>query len=229
MNHPITAWLGVIFTLAVLSYLVKDNALYRLAQKAAMGIGVGILVVQTWQQVLDPYWWTPIKTALAGGPASGLFWLLALIPGGLWYCQMSRKWFWVSQPVLGLFIGVAAGITFKTQVLLILPQIGATLRPLNPWALPGGLPWDHFWENGNLWTVLDNAVFLLAFFTALFYFLFTIKADNRVTAGSRRFGRMMIMVALGAMFGNTAMTRMSFLIERMQFLFDFFARLFQAK
>jgi hypothetical protein len=39
-----------------------------------------------------------------------------------------------------------------------------------------------------------------------------------------RWGRLTIMVALGAMFGNTVMTRMSYLIERMQFLYEMWLR-----
>jgi len=35
-----------------------------------------------------------------------------------------------------------------------------------------------------------------------------------------RVGRVMIMVALGAMFGSTVMTRMAYLIERLQFLIE---------
>jgi hypothetical protein len=35
-----------------------------------------------------------------------------------------------------------------------------------------------------------------------------------------RLGRVMLMVCLGAMFGNTVMTRMAYLIERLQFLYE---------
>lgn len=231
MNHPVTTWVGAIITLTVLSYLIKDNLFYRLAQKVAMGTGLGIAVVLTWQQVLAPYWWVPIRDALRGtdqagvalADRSGLLWLLVLIPGALWYAQMSKKWFRLSKPVIGLFLGVAAGLAFKSQILLMLPQLGAALKPLNPWRLPGGLPWDHFWLNRNLWTVINNAVFLLALFTTLLYFCFTIRSDNRLLKAPMKAGRLTIMITLGAMFGNAAMTRMSFLIERIQFLFQFVA------
>ncbi len=218
MNHPLTIWIGVIVTLTVLSYLIKDNVFYRYMQKAAMGTTVGIAIVMTWSQILKPYWWTPISTAFSeNGHWSGILWLLALIPGLLWYCQMSKKWFWLSKPVLALFIGVAAGMAFKSTILLIMPQLGAALRPLNPWTVAGGLTIQSGLE------VLNNAVFMIALFTTLLYFCFTIKTENRLFLAPMTTGRLMIMVALGAMFGNTVMTRMSFLIERMQFLFQFFS------
>lgn len=327
MNNPITVWVGVIITLTVMSYLIKDNVFYRLAQKLAMGVAIGIASVVTWQQVLKPYWWIPIKGALlshlvlvgsaigpitpsttldavglappsltsiemnvdgskhlvdlssatnvsgvlsaindsganvtasinavgtgidiapkegttisnllevnevgegssakglgilssvAKEPWTGTLWILVLIPGLMWYCQMSKKWFYLSRPVIGLFIGVAAGIAFKSQLLIVIPQVSAAIRPMNPWAGPNGFTAASFL------TSLNNLVFTVAFFTTLFYFCFTIKATNRIFQVPMRTGRIAIMVALGAMFGNTVMTRMSFLIERMQFLANFF-------
>ena len=217
MNEPITVWVGVVITLTVLSYLIKDNVFYRLAQKAAMGIGVGIGVVLTWKQVLKPYWWDHVRASFTGQePWTAGLWLLVLIPGLLWYCQMSKKWFWLSTPVVGLFVGVAAGLAFKGQILVMLPQLSATLKPLNPWVLAGGP------TESNVLFCLNNLVFLIAFFTTLFYFCFTIKSDNSAFRVPITTGRLIIMVALGAMFGNTVMTRMSFLIERIQFLFQFF-------
>jgi hypothetical protein len=216
MNHPITIWVGVIITLTVSSYLIKDNIFYRLVQKLALGTSTVILIVVTWQQTLKPYWWTPIRGALSGNePSTGALWLLVLIPGLLWYCQMSKKWFWLSAPIIGLFVGVAAGMAFKSQVNLMIPQLGAALRPLNPWAGAAGF------TRATAIASLNNLVFMLALFTTLFYFCFTIKATNRIFRVPMKTGRLAIMVALGAMFGNTVMTRMSFLIERMQFLADF--------
>jgi hypothetical protein len=214
MNHPLTIWIGAIVTLTVLSYLVKDNLFYRLAQRAAMGAVLGIGVVVTWQQVLYPYWWSHVTGAVTGRepPAAGL-WLLAAVPGSLWYFQMSKRWFWLSRLVVGLFVGVAAGLAFKGQILLILPQIGAALKPLTPWG-PGGL------TAASVGEFLNNLVFMGGFFCTLLYFCFTLKAEHRVFHAPIRAGRIVIMVALGAMFGNTVMTRMAFLIERIQFLYQ---------
>lgn len=212
MNHPLTIWVGALITLTVLSYLVKDNIFYRVAQRAAMGAGVGIGVVITWQQVLYPYWWSHVAGAFKGTePWTAGLWLLVLIPGALWYFQMSKRWFWLSRLVVGLFVGVAAGLAFKGQILLILPQIGAALKPLSPWGEAG-------LTTQSVLQALNNLIFLIAFFTTLLYFCFTLKAENRGFRIPMRTGRIAIMIALGAMFGNTVMTRMAFLIERIQFL-----------
>jgi len=224
VTHPLTLWCGAIVTLAVFSYLAKDNPFYRLVQHAALGVSVGVGVVIAWQQVLRPMWWTPIYNAMTstgdGGNRYGLLWLGALIPGSLWYFQLSKRFFWVSTLVSGLFIGIAAGLAFKGQILLILPQIAGSLKPLNPFAFDGGFTW------GALGVCLSNLIFMVALLTTLLYFFFSVKTDNPLIKRPMRLGRLMIMIALGAMFGNTVLTRMAYLIERLQFLYeDCFTRL----
>jgi len=214
-QNPLTLWVGAIVTLAVFSYLAKDNAVYRLVQQAALGASVGIGVVIAWQQVLYPNWWSQIAEAWAGTkPPIQYLWLLALIPGSLWYFQFSRRWFWLSTLVSALFIGAAAGLAFKDQMLLMMPQISGSLKPLNPFAGPGGFTWSYFG------TCVSNLIFLVALLTTLMYFFFSLRTENRLVRVSMRAGRIMLMIALGAMFGNTVMTRMAYLIERIQFLYE---------
>ena len=214
MTESLALWLGAFVTLAVFSYLAKDNAAYRLVQQAALGVSVGMGLVIAWKQVLAPKWWEPITGAIGGTrPWTDALWLLALVPGSLWYFQLSKRHFWASTLVSGLFLGVAAGLAFKSQILLILPQIGASLKPLNPFAGEGGLTWASALGS------LSNALFLVAMMTTLFYFFFSVRTDRAVFHAPMRMGRMMLMVCLGAMFGNTVMTRMAYLLERLEFLY----------
>lgn len=215
MTHPLSIWIGAIVTLGVFSYLVRDNILYRVVQHAALGVTVAVGLIVAWQQVLAPMWWTPIRQGVDGtGPGTGALWLLALVPGSLWYFQLSKRLFWLSTLVSGLFVGVAAGLAFKGQILLVLPQIGASIKPMNPFAGPDGFTW------GGFLACLNNALFLAGLLTTLLYFFFSVRTDNRLLRGPMRLGRLMIMVALGAMFGNTVLTRMAYLIERLQFLYE---------
>jgi len=315
VSEAITVWIGAFVTLAVLSYLVRENTVYRLVQSAALGCAVAFGLVISWQQVLKPRWADPIidsyratfapsaasgpqqpaASALAPGasaptsatafavtaaaapiagatvptggataattatsaalstrpeePASqaavaaattgsapataatapvaaaaapqakrppwlGMLWILALVPGALWYFQLSKRWFWLSTIISGLFVGVAAGLAFKGQMLLILPQISASIKPLNPWALPGGWNWD------NVLTVFDNLVFLVLLFAALLYFFFSLKASNPLMGRPLRLGRIAIMTCLGSMFGGTVITRLGYLLDRLMMLYN---------
>ena len=215
MNHPLTIWIGAIVSLAVFSYLAKDNPFYRIVQQAALGVMVGVGVVVTWRQVLQPMWLTPIRQSLAGAPGAewGWLWVGAAVPGAMWYFQLSKRYFWVSTLVSAMFIGIAAGLAFKNEILLIMPQIRASLKPVNPFAGPEGFTWAGLGQS------VSNLVFLAALLTTLLYFFFSIRTDNRLLRPPVRVGRLMLMIALGAMFGNTVMTRMAYLIERLNFLF----------
>jgi len=214
MTHPLTIWVGVIATLGVFSYLYKNNTLYRLVQHAALGATIGYTIVLTWTQALWPNWAKPIVQALDGtSDWTGALWLLALAPGCLWYFQLSKKYFWLSTFITSFFVGVAAGYAFKATLILIMPQIGASFKNLDPISIPGGLSWDSFFG------CLSNLVFLVAMFTTLLYFFFSINTSNRVLRVPARVGRISLMVCLGGMFGATVMTRMAYLLERLRFLY----------
>jgi hypothetical protein len=210
----VQTWIAAFVTLTVLSYVFKDNLAYRLVQHAALGITTAFMLVLTCRDVLQPQWMAPIIAAAQGkGPALDLFWLLLLVPGVLWYFQLSRTYYWVSLPVTGLFIGVAAGVAFKVQLQTVMPQIAASIKPLNPWALP---------NPGSLsaWlTVLNNALFIVVLLTALLYFFFSIRTDRPALRGPVRFGRLAIMLTLGAMFACTVMTRTSYLLDRLRLIY----------
>lgn len=207
---------GAFATLTVFSYLARDNKVYRLVQNAALGVAVGIALVLTWQQVLEPRWWARIHDGFTGGatgkvPWTQALWLLALVPGSLWYFQLSKKHFWVSTLVSGLFVGAAAGLAFQGQMLLVLPQVKASLKIVNPWAA-GALTWASFFQS------LNSLIFFVGLFTSLMYFFFSVRTDNVLLRPPMRVGRVTIMIALGAMFGCTVMTRMAYLLDRIQFL-----------
>jgi hypothetical protein len=234
MMESMTIWLGALITLCVFSYAVKDNAAYRLVQNATLGTYMGMFIIIMWDQILYPRWWQPMIHGFRAMAAPGgywadvhwtaAFWLLALIPGSLWYFQMSRRWFWLSTIISGFFVGVAAGLAFKTQILLIMPQISATIAPINPFAGEHAVTLSALWQgDGEAWATvgmcLNNLILVVLLLAALFYFFFSVRTEHRVLAGSVRFGRVAIMVCLGALFGNTVMTRVAFLIERLLFLY----------
>ena len=203
---------GAAIIVVVLAYLFKDNPVYRFTANFVLGASLALVIVVIWQDNLQPKWWAPIETAWhnmgSAGSKLGFLWLLALIPGAMWYFQFSKKYYWVSRIVIGLFIGVMAGITFKTQILLILPQISRSFKPF-----------IVIVNNRFVWTEsLNNIIFVLTLLTTLSFFFFTFRYESSVMRGSTSIGRLMLMVCFGAIFGNTVMTRMAYFLERLYFL-----------
>lgn len=233
--EALTVWLGAIVTLCVFSYAVKDNPVYRTVQNATLGTYMGMATVIMWNQILYPRWWQRIVHGFQalgaddgmahGDHWSAVFWILALIPGSLWYFQLSKKLFWVSTIISGWFVGVAAGLAFKTQILLITSQVAATIKPVNPFAGAEPATLSALWSGdvaawGTVGDCANHVILVILLLAALFYFFFSVRTEHPVLAGTIRFGRVAIMICLGALFGNTVMTRVAYLIERLLFLHD---------
>lgn len=131
-------WVSAFCVLAVYSYLIKDNAVYRLMIQVFIGVNVGYTVVIQWRDILYPRWWLPMldgfDALFFGGKGSpwGSLWALVGAVGLLWYFQLSRKYVWLSRIVIGVMVGIVAGITFKSQLGQNVPQIVDSFRPLAP-------------------------------------------------------------------------------------------------
>ena len=97
-------WLGIFFTLCVLSFLYKDNPFYKLAEHLFVGVSIGYIVAQQYYNVMKP----KLVDALAAG-----HWL-ALIPLALFAMMvvksLSRRFAWVGRYPLAFVVALFAGI-----------------------------------------------------------------------------------------------------------------------
>jgi len=133
-----SAWVGAFLVIAIYTYLWKDNPLYRITMQVFIGVNVGYQVVIQWRDILYPQWWIPMvdgfQALFLGGSGSpwGALWAVAGLLGLFWYFQMSRKLMWLSRIVMGVMIGITAGVTIKSQLGTNLPQLTDSFRPLGP-------------------------------------------------------------------------------------------------
>jgi hypothetical protein len=229
-------WLAALITLGIYSFLYSDNRMYRVLLHTMIGLGVGYSFLITWKQVLEPMWWDPMTSGfwdIFNHHSGGLnaLWILVAFLGLLWYFQFSRKYLWLSRIVIGLFLGVGAGIVFKQQFLLNMPQVTDSFRPLlsgppdvKNFPLPGypnGVPVDIV-GLGHIDPVqsLNNIIYVVTIVAVMVYFFFSFSHDRKAIAGTARLGRWLLMISFGAFFGNTIMTRMGVFLQRLQFLSD---------
>jgi hypothetical protein len=71
------------------------------------------------------------------------------------------------------------------------------------------------------WTdYLNNWIFVFTVIAVMTYFFFSFKQTAKPVQWTATYGRWMLMIAFGAFFGNTVMTRMSYLLDRLMFLID---------
>jgi hypothetical protein len=207
-------WAAAIATLGVYSILYRENPVSRLFEHIFVGLAAGYMLVTTWTQNLQAKWWTPMVTQ------GRWYWVFAPIIGLLFYFIYSRRLSWLARLVMGLFFGVAAGVFFREFFPLYSPQVWASFKPL----VPGTAGYAASRGNALLgwWEVLThNWLFVVVLLTVMSYFFFSVPHEGkggRALGRSAMLGRWFLMIAFGAMFGNTVMARISLFIGRVYFL-----------
>lgn len=205
-------------TLAIFSFLYRENPFYRFFEHSYIGIATAIGVVAgirsfLWPQVFSPllgYNRTPFPDGTFAEPyqEANLLYLIPIGFGLFYYFILSRRLSWLAQIVIGFSLGVSGGLAFKGTAREFLPQLFDSFRPLY---IPGE----------QLWTNIGNVVFIFTLITALSYFFFTFqRRPGGVIERSAAAGRLMMMGCFGAFFGSTIMARMALLVERLEFLIN---------
>ncbi|HEY3283504.1 MAG TPA: hypothetical protein VGN26_14645 [Armatimonadota bacterium] len=204
-------WVAAICTLGIYSLLLGENKVSRFFEHIFLAAGGAYGIVITVKEVLRPMWWDPMVggygTMSSGGFVAGLgpllLGLLALVLGSFWYFTYSRKYNWLSRLVVGLIIGADAGMVFRVQFGLYLPQIAKSFKPL---------------IDKTPLATFNNIIFTITLLSVMLYFFFAFERKSKVVTGGANLGRWLLMLCFGAMFGNTVMARMALFIDRFSFL-----------
>lgn len=179
-----------LFTLAIFSFLYRDNPVYRVAEHVFAGLSAGYFAGLIYQSVLVQQLWQP----LVGGD----YWLiLPGVLGALMFARLASKWSWLSRVALAFVIGANSGILLMQQLHgIVLPQVAETFINLD---------------------TIKGALIVIGVVCTLFYFYFS-KPHTGVLGGVATVGIWFIMISFGSHFGYTVMARVSLLIGRVQFL-----------
>ena len=217
--------IAVLLSLAIFSFLWKDNPLYKFAEHLFVGTMVGYQVVMVFSQIIMRKIVDPITVAFDNSQILTLISLVfATLIGLLFLARFSRKAEWVSRyPIsitVGFWSGYAIVASFKISVLT---QIrGTVVDDLGQPLLNGHLIGDFF-KNPSLKTLdLATAGPLLVFgvIVVLVYFFFSVKHDHPIIKFANKPALFYLMIGFGASFGYTFMGRISLFIGRMNFIFN---------
>lgn len=206
---------GGVSTLAVFSFLYRENRFYRIFEHFYIGIATAYGVMSL---IRDPFWPEVIRPLFGfervvfpdGSVKKAydqreLLLILPIVFGSLYYTILSRRWSWIAQVVIGFSFGVSAGLTFKGLFVELLPQIFDSFRPVY---VPGS--WGE---------TVSNLVFIVILLSSMTYFFFSFKRrPGGLVERTSSLGRWMLMGCFGAFFGSTIMARMALLVERLDFL-----------
>ncbi|MBN1550514.1 hypothetical protein JW979_03545 [bacterium] len=188
--------IAAFFTIAIFSFLIKDNTLYKIAESIVVGIAAGYFTILLLWTSFKPKFWDMIVV-------EGKWWyVIPGILGLLMYFRFNRKLNWLARYPLALYIGIGSGIAIPLMLqTFVIKQFKATM-------LPGNL---HSWEGVN------NTLIVIMVLAGLIYFFFSVPHKG-IVGKTATFGIWVIMIGFGASFGYTVMARVSLLIGRIQFL-----------
>ena len=226
-------WIAAFLTLAIFSYLYKDNPFYKVAEHLFVGISTGY-----WTSM---FFWTQIQPNLFGRlwPASeynsDLLWyklynvlgvfssvfpdgginkghdmeLLYLLPfalGIMMLLSVSAKLSWMARWGIAYTVGMAAGLrAYGFLNSNVLGQIkGSAFQIFN-----SDLPFFALASE----SIFNNFIILIGTITGLMYFYFSREHTGNFGKLSK-LGIYFLMISFGASFGFAVMGRISLLIGR---------------
>ncbi len=227
------AWVAVFLTLAIFSFLYKDNPFYKIAEHIFVGVSAGYwtsmffwtqiqpnLFGRLWPstQYSDGFWYGIynffgiISSSIfpEGGIDKGhdmhLIYLIPFALGIMMLLSLFKKLSWFARWGIAYTVGMAAGLrAYGYLNSNVLGQIRGTIIPLADPDLPmfSLLGASHF----------KNLIILVGTVTGLLYFFFS-KEHKGNFGKVTRVGIYFLMISFGASFGFAVMGRISLLIGR---------------
>jgi len=198
MVETFGTWIQALFTLLLISVIFKDNPAYRFAEHTYVGLYAGYTVALSFFNYIRPN----IQDRLMA--KKEYIFLIPIAMGILMYTRYIKPIAWLSRYPIAFQLGIGTGyVLSKDFKPFFVDQIRATFLPL--------------WGTGDWWETVSNWIFVVGTVSALVYFLFTLQKKG-VQGKVSAVGRIVMMIAFGAAFGNTVMARVSLFLGRMQFL-----------
>ncbi len=233
LADPIGVVIGFVLTLMVLSYIIGDNILFRLAVSIFIGVASGYAAVLIFYNVLWNQVVVPVFQIFSAGKAGDLLpYALRVIPAvilGIWLMTKASprlaRW---GTPVVAFLTGIGAATIIAGAVRgTIFPQVGASINLLNTQTAPS--------EIGKLvgWFI-NGLIVLVGTVTTLIFFQFGFKRQGEGALVQRPVileylataGQGFIVVTLGVLFAGVYIATLSALIDRVSFLWDVITRFF---
>lgn len=200
------AVLGLLFTVALLSYLLGDNPLYRLALHTFIGVAIGYAALVVFYQVLVPRLIAPLTSndptvvVLAGVPLILFIFLIF---------KISPRTATLGNISVAYLIGVGAAVSAGGALTgTLLPQIRGAWVSLLP---------------GSLGVLLSNLIILVGTITTLLYFQYWLR--GRTPAGEPRHvaltriltnvGQGFLTLTLGVIYGGMILAGIAIFSERL--------------
>jgi hypothetical protein len=228
MLTTVSGLIAVLLTLALLSYLIADNPIYRIAVHLFIGLSAGYAVVLAWFTVIQPQLVAPLLASLTPGAGastgvSSLLWpvLPVLVGGLLLVLKTLRVASRAGGLVIALMVGVGAAVAVGGAITgTLLPQTSATFVSL----LPAGSA--AFFEQA-----IEGLFVVVGTLATLGFFYYGARAEAGGPVERPGFirpvaavGQVFIGIAFGVMYAGALAASIAILAERASALWGFVAQ-----
>jgi hypothetical protein len=215
---------AALLTIMVLSYLVGDNPLFKLATHVFIGVAAGYAGSIALHNILKPGLLDPIINAGVDGIVSGEIFRgtsgMFIVGGWILLAMLLLKISpatsrWGALPMV-LLVGVGAGVIVGGSITgTILPQTSAAIETLNPGEV------SPLTGETGIERILNILIMLVGTISTLLYFFFSTRKSPTGVGIRSQFmeivaivGRTFIAITFGTMFAGTLMTAIVALAER---------------
>jgi hypothetical protein len=226
--------IAALLTIMTLSYILGDNALFRVATFLFVGVAGGYAGAVAWTSVLDPALVAPITaldaTQIEGGLVAG--WLVPAILVGLLALRLVPGLGRLGGLPVAVLVGIGAGSVVGGAITgTLVPQTMAAMETLNPFAVA-----PQTGEAG-LERLVNVIIVLVGTIGTLAYFGFGVRKgeEHKPRWSVRRVrtplgylpmpwpilpfvGEIFIAITFGVMFAGALGASLLYLTERVQFL-----------
>lgn len=214
-------------TLMTLSYVVKDNVVFRVVLHLLVGVSAGYAGAMAVQDVIVPQLILPLQNQLAGSPQISFFDLAArTLLSLLLLSKLFPKTASIGNPVTASLVGVGAALAIGGAVQgTLFPQLSAAANSFDTAYLQLAVQGGYYVEGAGLF--IQGAITLLATVGTLAYFHFGAQKSGRQATIRGRIvkalawiGRVFIPIAFATLFSGVMLAALSALIERVSFLVE---------
>ena len=205
MAQDPTVMLGIyvyaLFALSAYSFTYRDNIFFKFAEHTYLALAVGYTGALAYGYVRR----TAIDPIITG---KDLLPIIPVIIGILFVFFFSKKFFYLYRFPIAIVTGAGIGLAMSGTVSAqFMQQITATVQ-LPLWVVSPNLGFQPV-DTVNNWLIVLMVLGTLA------YFFFSIPPESALGKSASKLGvvgKWAMMIAFGAAFGNTVMTRMNLFI-----------------
>ena len=197
VSMDVSVWIAAFFTIAATSYAFRDNIVFKFAENTFIGVAAGHAIVMGVKNIRD-YGWSHIMDG-------EIIYAVVFLLGIMLYARFHKEYYWLYRYPIAFLVGNGVGISIRAAIHSdFIVQVRATTTSLIASDAMG---------------TVNALITFVGVVTALSHFIFT---RDELHVGSFAFipklGRWMMLLAFGASFGNTVMSRFGMYQGRVVFL-----------